>query len=87
MSECCEYCGTDDRYGHTAVCVMNEVSELRAEIERLRANQARVYEWMREPDYVPDATLHWVSEWINRRPLASLATGKSDAALTDKQNP
>lgn len=40
MTECCEYCGTDDRYGHTAVCVMNEVIELRADNERLRTIDA-----------------------------------------------
>lgn len=37
MTERCEYCGTEGRYGHTAVCVMNEVIELRAANERLRA--------------------------------------------------
>lgn len=31
----CEYCGSEDRYGHTAVCVMNEVGELKAEIRLL----------------------------------------------------
>ncbi len=33
----CEYCGQEERYGHNAICVMNTVEELRAEIERLRA--------------------------------------------------
>jgi hypothetical protein len=37
MSDRCEYCGQEERYGHNAICVMNEVEELRAEIERLRA--------------------------------------------------
>jgi hypothetical protein len=32
--ERCEYCGQED--GHNAVCVMNDVVELRAENERLR---------------------------------------------------
>lgn len=33
----CEYCGQEERYGHNAICVMNTVEELRAEIEQLRA--------------------------------------------------
>lgn len=34
MTDCCEYCGQEDRYGHNAVCVMNEVIELRAALKR-----------------------------------------------------
>lgn len=30
----CEYCGQEERYGHNAVCVMNEVSELRDALKR-----------------------------------------------------
>lgn len=34
--EHCEYCGQEDRYGHNAICIMNTVEELRAEVARLR---------------------------------------------------
>jgi ribosomal protein L24E len=37
MTDKCEYCGQETRYGHNSVCVMNEVAELRTENERLRA--------------------------------------------------
>lgn len=40
MAERCEYCGQEDRYGHNAVCVMNEVIELRAALERVLADIA-----------------------------------------------
>ncbi|RPH76027.1 hypothetical protein EHM76_00300 [bacterium] len=30
MTDRCEYCGQEERYGHNAVCVMNEVERLRA---------------------------------------------------------
>lgn len=32
----CEYCGQEERYGHNAICVMNTVAELRADIEQMR---------------------------------------------------
>ena len=31
-----------------------------------------VMAWMREPDYVENASLEWVTDWINRRPLSSV---------------
>ena len=36
MSSGCEYCGYDWDKGHNAVCVMNEVARLEAEVEGLR---------------------------------------------------
>lgn len=37
MTQECEYCGQEERYGHNAICIMNTVEELRVEIERLKA--------------------------------------------------
>lgn len=35
--------------------------------------QRRLADWMREPDHVEHASLAWVTEWINRRPIAETA--------------
>lgn len=32
------------------------------------AEYEKLYEWMREPDYVENASLEWLTGWINRRP-------------------
>lgn len=40
----CEYCGQEERYGHNAICVMNVVAELRAKVEQLEAENARMRE-------------------------------------------
>jgi hypothetical protein len=53
-----------------------EVLSLRAEIERLRADKTAIYEWMREPDYVPTADWDWVRKWLDRRPLSRALEGK-----------
>lgn len=46
-----------------------EVEKLHAEIRQLRADRAAVYAWMREPDYVENASLEWMADWVNRRPI------------------
>lgn len=51
----------------------DELIALRSELERLRADRARVHAWMREPDSVACASLDWAIDWINRRPIASTA--------------
>jgi hypothetical protein len=51
----------------------DELIALRRELERLRADRALVYAWMREPDHVAVANLDWAIDWINRRPIASTA--------------
>lgn len=30
-------------------------------------------DWMREPDHVENASLEWLLDWVNRRPLAALS--------------
>ena len=50
-----------------------ELIALRTELERLRAERAQVYAWMREADHVERASVDWVVDWINRRPIASTA--------------
>jgi hypothetical protein len=51
MTDKCEYCGQETRYGHNSICVMNEVTDLRIENERLRAEKAEmrstVADWIR----------------------------------------
>lgn len=44
-----------------------------AEIERLRKDRMRVYEWMREPDNIDNANLDWLLKWVNRRPCSMTA--------------
>lgn len=29
--------------------------------------------WLREPDWIEQASLEWLTDWINRRPIAQLA--------------
>jgi hypothetical protein len=31
-----------------------------------------IYTWMREPDWTEEASLEWLKDWINRRPVAEL---------------
>lgn len=31
-----------------------------------------VFAWMREPDHVENATLEWLTDWLNRRPLSAI---------------
>lgn len=50
--ERCEYCGQEERYGHNAVCVMNTVEELRAEIEQLKLALARARCFLRDGMYI-----------------------------------
>lgn len=39
-------------------------------VERLRADRAKVHDWIREPDFAENASLEWLLNWVNRRPLA-----------------
>ena len=34
---------------------------------------ADIYTWMREPDTVEVASLEWLMDWVDRRPVADLA--------------
>lgn len=34
---------------------------------------ANIYTWMREPDYVELASIEWLIDWVERRPVADLA--------------
>lgn len=34
---------------------------------------ADVYTWLQEPDFVEEASLEWLMEWMNRRPIAEVA--------------
>jgi hypothetical protein len=29
--------------------------------------------WLREPDWIEEASLPWLMDWMNRRPIAELA--------------
>lgn len=29
-----------------------------------------IYTWMREPDWTEEATVEWLMDWVNRRPIA-----------------
>lgn len=66
----------------TALAEMNGLFDPHRYIERLRADRKTVYEWMREPDFVENASLDWLMDWINRRPTAQcrVEQGADDAA-------
>lgn len=34
---------------------------------------ADIYTWMREPDTIEVASLEWLMDWVDRRPVADLA--------------
>jgi hypothetical protein len=34
---------------------------------------ANIYTWLREPDFTEEASLEWLMDWMNRRPIAELA--------------
>lgn len=34
---------------------------------------ADIYTWMREPDWVETASVEWLIDWVERRPVADLA--------------
>ena len=34
---------------------------------------ADIYTWMREPDTIESASLEWLIDWVERRPVADLA--------------
>jgi hypothetical protein len=42
------------------------------EAEKASEMIAEIYTWMREPDTIEQASVEWVIDWVNRRPLASV---------------
>jgi hypothetical protein len=48
---------------------MTESGETVAISDRL----ANIMTWLREPDWTEQATLEWIEDWVNRRPIAELA--------------
>jgi len=54
MSQVCEYCGQEERYGHNAICVMNTVVEQRTQIKRLCALLSEIDSlWTAMPEIAP----------------------------------
>lgn len=39
----------------------------------IRDSLADIYTWMREPDWTEEASLEWLMDWMNRRPIADIA--------------
>lgn len=39
----------------------------------IRDRLANIMTWMREPDWTEKASLEWLMDWMDRRPLAELA--------------
>lgn len=58
----------------------NAARELREFRER-HPTMSELSDWMREPDYVENASLEWAADWINRRPLAALAAAEQVSGL------
>jgi hypothetical protein len=42
------------------------------EAEKARECLGNIMTWMREPDWIEHASVEWLMDWINRRPLADL---------------
>lgn len=38
----------------------------------IRKHLADVMTWLREPDWTDEASLEWLMDWVNRRPIAAL---------------
>ena len=34
---------------------------------------ADIMTWLREPDWTEEASMEWLQDWMNRRPIAELA--------------
>lgn len=58
-----------DEDGAMVLVSRQACDEAADEIERLLADRAKVRAWMREPDYVEKASIEWLNDWIDRRPL------------------
>lgn len=47
--------------------------KLSAHIGDAPSDRKELAGWMREPDYVENASLEWLLGWVNRRPLSAVA--------------
>lgn len=64
----CEYCGQEVRYGHNAICVMNVVEELRAEVARLQKLLAENgIDPSKEAARLKQAEIDMITGMLNRR--------------------
>lgn len=43
-----------------------------SESDKIKECLTDVMTWMREPDWTEEASLEWLMDWINRRPIAAL---------------
>jgi hypothetical protein len=43
------------------------------ESEKIKECLTDITTWMREPDWTEEASLEWLMDWINRRPIPALA--------------
>ena len=42
------------------------------EDDKLKECLTEIMTWMREPDWTEEASLEWLMDWVNRRPLTAL---------------
>lgn len=43
-----------------------------SESDKIKECLTDIMTWMREPDWTEEASLEWLMDWINRRPIAAL---------------
>lgn len=43
------------------------------ELDAVRDHLTNIYTWLREPDSVEEASIEWLMDWMNRRPIAAVA--------------
>lgn len=48
-------------------------SEAREPATAISQRLENIMTWLREPDWTEQATLEWIKDWVDRRPIAELA--------------
>jgi len=43
-----------------------------SEAKKIHELLTDVYTWLREPDFVENASIEWLMDWMNRRPIAAV---------------
>lgn len=39
----------------------------------IRQHITDIFTWLREPDWTDEASMEWLMDWMNRRPIAAVA--------------
>lgn len=41
--------------------------------DAIRQHLTDIFTWLREPDWTDEASMEWLMDWMNRRPIAAVA--------------